>query len=85
MMAIFQMIDKETGNRSEPFVCKPTKLLDILTSNEEVKGEDYILMLAHWDEEDPEESYQVAQAPLITVQAYREINNQVEWKEQANG
>ena len=65
---MLQLISHETGERSEPFIANWQQLKETLDKMEDdqVKPEDYILLVAVMDGEDT----RIPRAPLITVEKF---------------
>ena len=70
----FQLIDHETGHRSEPFTGSWEVMREVLDAREpgaKPHDDDYILLVAVLDEENTH----IPTTPLITVKTYSEVIN----------
>ena len=71
---MFQFVDHETGNRSEPFIGSWQAVNEVLKARKEGErpvDQDFILLVAVLDGEET----RIPATPLITVKTYQEYNN----------
>lgn len=75
---VFQLVDHESGQRSEPFITTWDELYDLVNDNlaksdqAEKRLKDYVLLVCVLEEQETV----IPGTPLITVQSFLDLHNQ---------
>lgn len=77
MKGIWQLISHENGSRSDAVQCTAQQLMEMISKLENVKDEDYILLIVQIDDDD-EINDMISVAPLTTVGTMKQLN-EIEW------